>query len=299
MPAATQIDKDATTILGVLADAPRDDYVDRNVIAEKSGLPPDRVNDAMALLVDVGRAEWIQTFGTAPFDFNSAMITSRGRYEWQRLEAVREGLRLASTQPTASTAPTFTSTEPVTMEIVRSPSPVGSPFGFTDEDWEAVSECKSDTQRLFTVLGHQFKSTYFDSDLLRRNVELMLKSAVEKYNSERHGPPVALTHKALHAGYGEHLFNEIARDIIGSDIAVFETSDLNPNVMLEMGVALTWGIRVLPIKREGQPVPPSDVSGQTWVDHRDNCAEFADPDHEQKLVRMIERALRKKVRGAL
>ena len=59
MPPATQIDKDATTILGVLADASRDDYVDRNVIAEKAGLPPDRVNDAMALLVDAGHAEWI------------------------------------------------------------------------------------------------------------------------------------------------------------------------------------------------------------------------------------------------
>jgi hypothetical protein len=56
---------------------------------------------------------------------------------------------------------------------------------------------------------------------------------------------------------------------------------------------------VLPIKQEGQPVPPSDVSGQTWADHRDSCAAFVDPDHEQKLVRMIERALRKKVRGAI
>ena len=108
---------------------------------------------------------------------------------------------------------------------------------------EAVSERKSDTQRLFTVLGHQVKSTYFDSDLLRRNVEAMLQIAVATYNGEPHGPPGARTHKALHAGMVQHLFNEIARDIIGSDIAVFETSDLNPNVMLEMGVALTWGIR--------------------------------------------------------
>jgi predicted nucleotide-binding protein len=68
------------------------------------------------------------------------------------------------------------------------------------------------------------------------------------------------------------LFNEIARDIISSDIAVFETSDLNPNVMLEMGVALTWDVRVLPIKKEGQPKPPSDISGQTYADYRDSAA---------------------------
>ena len=136
---------------------------------------------------------------------------------------------------------------------IRPPSPVGSPFGFTDEDWETVAERKSNPQRLFTVLGHQFESDCFDTNVLRNNVELMLQNAVTRYNQQRHGPPVTLDHRSLHAGYGEHLFNEIARDIIGADIAVFETSDLNPNVMLEMGIALTWGVRVLPITREDRP----------------------------------------------
>jgi len=66
--------------------------------------------------------------------------------------------------------------------------------------------------------------------------------------------------------------------------------------MLEMGVALTWGVRVLPIKHQGQPKPPTDVSGQTWVDYCDNAKTFAEPDHGSKLIRMIERAVRKKGR---
>lgn len=90
------------------------------------------------------------------------------------------------------------------------------------------------------------------------------------------------------------MFNEIAREIISSDIAVFETSDMNPNVMIEMGVALTWGVRVLPIKAEGVTRPPSDISGQTWADHRASAAEFVDHDHLDKLVNMIERVMRKK-----
>jgi hypothetical protein len=69
--------------------------------------------------------------------------------------------------------------------------------------------------------------------------------------------PLHLVFRALAAGYGEHLFNQIARDIIAADIAVFETSDLNPTVMLEMGVALTWGVRVLPIKRVNEAIAPS------------------------------------------
>jgi hypothetical protein len=41
--------------------------------------------------------------------------------------------------------------------------------------------------------------------------------------------------------------------IIGSDIAVFETTDLNPNVMIEM--SLRWGTRALPIRRHDAPKP--------------------------------------------
>jgi hypothetical protein len=107
--------------------------------------------------------------------------------------------------------------------------------------------------------------------------------------------PVQLIFKPLEAGYGEHLFNEIARDIISSDIAVFDASDLNPNVMIEMGVALTWDVRVLPIKEHSCQKPPSDVSGQTWADYHDSASKFTDESHHTKLVRMVERAAKKKV----
>ena len=64
--------------------------------------------------------------------------------------------------------------------------------------------------------------------------------------------------------------------------------------MLEMGVALTWGVRVLPIKRQDCPKPPSDISGQTWADYQNSADEFLDSDHHNKLMRMVERAARKK-----
>lgn len=64
--------------------------------------------------------------------------------------------------------------------------------------------------------------------------------------------------------------------------------------MIEMGVALTWGIRVLPIKKKGRPKPPSDISGQTWADYTDNGLKFLDDDHENNLINMIEVSARKK-----
>lgn len=60
-------------------------------------------------------------------------------------------------------------------------------------------------------------------------------------------------------------------------------------------MALTWGIRVLPIKNEKCPKPPSDISGQTWADYRDSAREFTDETHFEKLVAMVERATRKKI----
>ena len=127
----------------------------------------------------------------------------------------------------------------------------------------------------------------------------MFQQAVDHYSGIPGRGAITLRYRNLHAGYGEHLFNEIARDIIGADIAVFETSDLNPNVMLEMGVALTWGVRVLPIKRHDRPEPPSDVSGQTWVNYSNDAAAFDDPEHQNKLTRMVERAIQKKGRSAV
>ncbi len=64
--------------------------------------------------------------------------------------------------------------------------------------------------------------------------------------------------------------------------------------MLEMGVALTWGIRVLPIKVHGSKKPPSDISGHTWADYLDSGSRFVDADHDRKMFRMVERAARKR-----
>lgn len=291
----TQIDRDARTILALLASKPRDQITSAGKIATETSLSPDRINNAVALLVDSGYAEWIQAMGTAPFDFADAYITSRGRYEYQRLSAATE----AQKQPT----PPNLVGVPMTAEgkPILPPSPAGSPYGFTDEDWEVVSRHKARADRLYIVLGHQFSSDTYDVSSLRKNVMAMFEAAVQRYNNERrHGSAqITLKFTVLAAGYGEHLFNQIARDIIGSDIAVFETSDLNANVMLEMGVALTWGVRVLPVKLEGKPKPPSDISGQTWADYRNSGGEFIDPDHQEKLVAMIERAVRKKGRPAV
>jgi len=259
--------------------------IDGKTLCEITRVSPPDLNDAIAVLQQSGYVEWRQYIGTAPFIFGHVWITPAGRYEAERILSTNEephegtvGDQKVPRQPT----------------ITLPPTPIGSPYGFKDEDWEYIAQQKDHPGKLNIVFGYQFSSTHYDSDSIQINLEEMLERAVIQYNNNLGTIQTELNFHPLSAGYGEHLFNEIARDIIAADIAIFETSDLNPNVMVELGVALTWGVRVLPIKVQGLPRPPSDISGQTWADYRDNAKYFVDPDHEVKLVRMIERAVRKK-----
>jgi hypothetical protein len=278
---ANSIDENITSILSLLVshqelpDASIRDGLSGEELRRATSLSPEQINVAVALMKEAGLVDWYRTLGTAPYDFNRVMITPRGMYEYER-----QTRAVGSPQQDMST--------------LRPPAPIGSPYGFSDEDWETVSESKAKSGELRVVLGFQFSSTNYDSTQLVRNVESMFTRAVESYNADPQNLQVALEFRPLAAGYGEHLFNEIARDIISADIAIFDTSDLNANVMVEMGVALTWGIRVLPIKNRLCPKPPSDISGQTWAGYEESASRFVDPDHERKLLRVVERAARRK-----
>ncbi len=267
-------------VLEALVKMPREEggypYVSNKELQELTGLTPAELNDAVTMLVDLGHLEWLRTMGTAPYNFSAVELTALGRYQYEESVASDDGTV-------------------ATLGKVQTPSPIGSPYGFTDQDWEATAQAKGATEKLFVVFGYPFESMNYDAKELIKNVEAMFDKAVKDYKGKLGAIPVELSFKPLRAGYGEHLFNEIARDIISADIAVFDTSDLNPNVMVEMGVALTWGVRVLPIKKEGCPKPPSDISGQTWVDYRNSGAEFLDLGHKEKLAAMVERAVGKKV----
>ena len=279
---AKSIQENAATILSTLATQTPDSSgrieIPGPTLQELTKLTPAEINGAVTILEESDYVELLRYSGTAPFVFGEVILLPRGKYEYERITEKK-------VVPQTTEA-----------EIFRPPAPVGSPYGFNDEDWEAVAEVKGKPGQLHVVFGFQFKSTHYDTEKLKQNVKEMFQNAVEAYKKLPNATTVELIFQPLAAGYGEHLFNEIARNIISADIAVFDTSDLNPNVMLEMGVALTWGVRVLPIKEEKCPKPPSDISGQTWADYRESNGEFVDPDHKNKLFRMVERAARKKGR---
>ena len=273
-------------------------YVTGKDIAEATGLSPIQINDSVDLLHDQGLVDWLQSLGTAPFKFNCVKINARGKYELERRQSLDSAIQ---TSDTTKKTPEDAITKDQLIEFLASisekakpPIPIGSPYGFTDQDWETVASRKAKKQILFVVLGCKFKSEHYDMDNLKSNLKQMFEDSVSRYNSEHPRQSISLEFIPLHAGYGEHLFNGISRDIISSDISVFETSDFAPNVFIELGVALTWGSRVFLIKKNGCAPPPSDISGQTYADYTNDAKDFEDLDHSEKLYRMVERAIQKK-----
>ncbi len=290
--------QDATTVLGILTtfgisendvDVGRH-HVNANQLHSISGIAPPALSDAVDLLEENRYATVRRALGTAPFSFVSVQATPRGRVEAERLAS--NSAQLPARPAPDPSPPGFV---PVPVPVLqRGATPAGSPYGFTEQDWAAVAVDRSDPTRLIVCLGFQWSSGHYDSDALERNIRDMFEMALAGVRSST---IPRLDFRRLQGGYGSHVFNDIARNIIGSDVAVFDTSDLNPNVMIELGTALTWGVPVLPIRCAATPVPPSDISGQTWAEYSRNGAVWTDLQHAQKLGKLVEHVLRRK--GAL
>lgn len=268
------IEQNAVKLLNLMFEGGLEQY-SKEWFEDNMEMVPQDINDAMDYLSSIGAVRLIKTLGTAPFAFSAALFQSRGRYIYHQIKEKEEEAKLA--RDSNGKLPS------------RPINPIGSPYGFTGQDWEEVALRKEDDKTLFVVLGMQFKSSIYDTETLIANMKKHVEMTVERYNTKHPKRLINLEFEPLGAGLGEHLFNEIARSIIGADIAFFETSDLNANVMLEMGVALTWGVRVIPIKERSQSKPPSDISGQTWVDYKDSGKDICDRRFYDMLVKAIER----------
>ncbi|MCR4320595.1 MAG: hypothetical protein NUV74_09720 [Candidatus Brocadiaceae bacterium] len=282
------ISENATKLLQFLADYQKkpDDpqkglyQLQGEELATKTRLSPVALNDAVSMLEDNDYVQVIKWLGTVPFAFGQVGLTSRGRYEAESLAAS------ANSTP----YPSATNQAP---SLSRSVTPVGSPYGFTDHDWASVAVDRGDSQRIIVSFGYQWKSQHYNTADLESNVEAMFRNALNAAAAKLQ-ISVALDFRKLQGGYGTHLFNEITRDIIGSDIAAFDTSDQNPNVMIELGVALTWGVRILPIREQLSPKPPSDISGHTWAEYTNSAQSWQDAYHQEKLKKMMEFAIKRK-----
>src|SRR5262249_33802431 len=108
---ATEIEKDAFLILGVLASQPREDSdLSGKALLNATGISADAINDAVEILVGRRWAKKGQGLGTAPFNCGWVQITSTGRLRNQQSLKLPGGTsqkrRIASEKPIPEKAST-------------------------------------------------------------------------------------------------------------------------------------------------------------------------------------------------
>jgi len=276
MPTATE--ESAARLLALMVESGRTDFAS-DWLQRRSGLSPPAVSDALDYLDDLGAIRAVRR--NEGFGFRAAWLQPRGQFLYRAIRAQQD-------------AAGGDGREALLPE--RPPNPVGSPHGFTADDWEAVALRKDDPQTLYVLLGLQFVSSHYDPRALTRHVRSHFEEAVRRYNERHPDATIAVHFERMLAGLGTHGFSRIARDILRADVAVFETSDWNPNVMLEMGVALTWGVAVVPLRRAAARPIPSDVSGQAYVLHERSAALILSETFGNQLLELIERVMQTKGR---
>ena len=132
-------------------------------LQEHSGLTPRDINDAIDYLENIGAIEVIKYLGTGPFNFGKVFLQSRGRYIYNEIVAERKISKEKNREENVSIP-------------IRPLNPIGSPYGFTENDWIRVSLQKEDAQGLYVVLGMQFESKFYDTETLSGNIHNLFQN---------------------------------------------------------------------------------------------------------------------------
>jgi len=109
-------------------------------------------------------------------------------------------------------------------------------------------------------VGYEFSSR--SKSYERTELESMIENAVDSVKTDIHNVDLVLD--CNDSKYGEPLLKEIIEKIKNCDIAIFEISDNNPNVMFELGIAYGIGKYIIILKNRKtirkNPIP-SDLRG--------------------------------------
>lgn len=117
--------------------------------------------------------------------------------------------------------------------------------------------------------GYQFKSEYFKRPELDDAIVFAADSAAD---SIPENDEIELKYNPIDITPGKIIIEELKSLINGSDICIFEASDLNNNVFIELGLALAYEKPIIILVNSSVPNKiklPSDISGIVYVSYPD------------------------------
>lgn len=141
---------------------------------------------------------------------------------------------------------------------------------------------KKGYKRIRIFVGYQFCSAYYEID----DIKFMMEKLKERLYKTQN---ILLEVKFGELPVGNILWNEIIDSISKADITIFDISENNPNVMIEVGLSYGFKKNVLLLKNkeslEAYP-KPSDLSGTIIIEYenKENLA-------SEKILNALERGI--------
>ena len=126
-----------------------------------------------------------------------------------------------------------------------------------------ISDINRDPYTIF--LGYQFKSDYYSAASLQNTLVSATQIVTEDYKERG----LSLQPDQVGHREGEHITCEICEKIQRAVFCVFEISNLNPNVMLELGMALGIGRKYALLRHTDSKDPSSDMGGLKYISYSD------------------------------
>jgi len=124
-------------------------------------------------------------------------------------------------------------------------------------------------RKLKVFVGYQINSEYHDTKELKETIFKVKKNIEEEFSN------IELDIKFGEFGAGKVLFNEVLNAIKECEIAIFDISENNPNVLIEVGMAYGNNKQVVLLKNELSKERfrvPTDISAFVYVPYRDKKA---------------------------
>lgn len=141
---------------------------------------------------------------------------------------------------------------------------------------ECNIEIAASTGEIFT--GFQFSSEYYNTMSLKKGITESLKSlGIKPFFADEHAK-------------SEHITCKLCEKMQRVNFCIFDLSDLNPNVILELGIAYGFGKRVVIIKnKKSLKKIPSDLQGIERIEYEDPL------DLREKISNLIPNLMEKEL----
>jgi hypothetical protein len=173
-----------------------------------------------------------------------------------------------------------------------------SPFlAFKRDELEKLEQRQRSKKKLYVRFGYQWLDDSGGtkkhlSIALRNKLRLIFEDASKTENTNGY----TLNYASLRGEAGKPLLHRIVFDILSADLLFFDVTEINANVMFELGIAYAANARLFLLRKNGAKKQlPSDLAGLTYSDYELGRDLVVDSFFEQDVKSVMQKTIKTKV----